>query len=77
MIVHHASSAFWASYDALPERLRKSADRNFALLKSNPQHPSLHFKRVGHYWPARVGIGYRAVSVPVEDGLLALSIRRA
>ena len=34
--------------------------------KENPAHPSLHFKKIGNLWSARVGINYRAVAV--EDG---------
>ena len=67
---HYASPAFWALYEALPERIHAVADRNFELLKSDPTHPSLHFKRIGYYWSARVGRDYRALAVPVDDGLL-------
>jgi len=44
---HTASVRFWALYDALPARVRAVADKNFQLLKSDPKHPSLHFKRLG------------------------------
>jgi hypothetical protein len=67
---HYASPAFWDRYQALPDRVRKLADKNFALLKADPKHPSLHFKRVGLYWSARVGRDFRALAVPVEDGVL-------
>jgi len=40
------------------------------LLKSNPRHPSLHFKPVGQYWSVRVGLRYRALAVPVSEGLV-------
>jgi hypothetical protein len=50
------------AYQALPLPVRKLADANFELLKRDPRHPSLQFKRVGHYWSARVGLRYpRAV----------------
>lgn len=62
---HYASPAFGDRYEALPKHTRDLADKNFALLKSDPSHPSLHFKRVGRYWSARVGRNYRAVAVPV------------
>ncbi len=65
-----ASRAFWECYDALPEHVQKLADRNFALLRSDPFHPSLHFKRVGQFRSARVGRTFRALAVEVEDGLL-------
>ena len=63
---HFASPEFWEAYHALPERIRRLADRNFALLQSNHRHPSLHFKKAGEYWSVRVGIGYRALAI--EDG---------
>ena len=50
--------------------MRELADKSFSLLKANPQHPSLHFKRVGRYWSARVGLYYRAVAVEAPEGLL-------
>jgi hypothetical protein len=44
---HVASPAFWQAYEKLPQRVRELADKNYALLKENPQHPALHFKKVG------------------------------
>lgn len=67
---HYASPAFWDRYSALPERVRALADKNYALLNENPEHPSLHLKRVGRYWSARVGRDYRALGVPADDGIL-------
>jgi hypothetical protein len=64
---HTASPAFWAAYRALPASIRELADANFALLKSDPRHPSLKFKKVGPYWSARVGLRYRALAVEVEN----------
>jgi hypothetical protein len=63
-------SGFWVAYNALPETIRKLADKNYALLKADPQHPSPHFKRVGPYWSVRVGLRYRALAVDIDDGLL-------
>ncbi len=54
----------------LPAAIRDLADKNFALLKADPHHPSLHLKKVGGLFSARIGLGYRAIAVPVEDGLL-------
>jgi hypothetical protein len=53
---HFASPSFWAAYEKLPAPVRDLADRNYALLKENPQHPSLHFKKVGRFWSVRVGL---------------------
>jgi len=57
-------------YDALPEDVHALADKNFNLLKNNPRHPSLHFKKIGQIWSVRVGINYRAIATEVEDGFL-------
>ena len=46
------------------------ADRSYELLKTNPRHPSLHFKRVGQFWSARVGLYHRAVAVDAGDDLV-------
>lgn len=46
-------------------RSELTADKNFALLKDNPRHPSLHFKKVGTLWSARVGEQYRALGKDV------------
>ena len=67
---HFASAAFWAAHEQLPDRVRKQADAHFALLKADPRHPSLHLKRVGKYWSVRIGPGWRALGVDVEDGIL-------
>ena len=67
---HHTSSRFWALYGALPEEVRSLADKNYALLKTNSKHPSLHFKRLGDLWSVRVGAHYRALGTDVEDGIV-------
>jgi hypothetical protein len=67
---HVASPRFWEAYEGLPQTVRALADKNFALLKRSPRHPSLHFKRVGAYWSVRVGRHYRALAREVDDGFL-------
>jgi hypothetical protein len=57
---HLASPAFWDNYEKLPNAVRELADKNFSLLKSDPRHPSLHFKKINHYWSLRIGLRYRA-----------------
>ncbi|MGV1863482.1 MULTISPECIES: ParE family toxin-like protein [unclassified Rhizobium] len=63
---HVATAEFWQAYEALPERVQKVADQNFELLKTSPMHPSLHFKKVGNLWSARVGLSWRALAA--QDG---------
>ena len=67
---HTASPEFWSCYRDLPEAVQALADKNFALLKTDPQHPSLHFKSIGRFRSVRVGLHYRALAVEVPDGLL-------
>ncbi|WP_246828897.1 type II toxin-antitoxin system HigB family toxin [Synechococcus sp. PCC 7502] len=50
--------------------VRHLADKNFQLLKNNPSHPSLQFKKVGKVWSARIGSNYRAISTEIQDGFL-------
>lgn len=64
--MHRTTPQFWQRFSELTEDLQKLARKNFALLKENPKHPSLHFKKVGVYWSARVGLNYRVLAV--EDG---------
>ena len=66
---HYASTRFWALYSALPAGVRSVADKNYALLKADPRHPSLHFKRIGPLWSVRVGDGYRALGHDVYGGV--------
>ena len=44
---HFASPKFWTAYQALPLPVQKLADGNYELLKRDPRHPSLQFKKVG------------------------------
>ncbi len=67
---HFASKRFWDCYRALPDSVRELADENFVLLKSDPSHPSLHFKKVGRFRSARVGRDFRSLAAEVDNGLL-------
>ena len=63
---YRANPRFWECYERLPEQAQRLADRCYAFLKQDPNHPSLHFKKVGRFWSVRVGEHYRALAV--EDG---------
>jgi len=52
------------------QAVRGQARRNYELLKSNPQHPSLHFKQIGRFRSVRVGLRYRALGVDIDDGIV-------
>lgn len=72
---HRATGNFWQHYRVLPQEIRARADKQFALLKTNAQHPSLQFKKVGErhgveIWSARVTLSYRTLAIKREDGYL-------
>ena len=60
---HRANRRFWAAFDRLPDREQQLARKNYALLRRNPRHPSLHFKEVkARLWSVRVGENHRALA---------------
>ena len=67
-MIHHANSDFWFCYRNLPEDIQQLADKAYSLLRSNPRHPSLQFKKVGDLWSARINLNYRALAVKTSDG---------
>jgi hypothetical protein len=60
---HFANGEFWSCYRRLPADVRETADKCFALLKADPDHPSLHFKKIGELWSVRAGLHYRAIGL--------------
>jgi len=54
----------------LPKEVRDLADRNYGLLKADPSHRSLHFKKVGALWSVRIGLHYRALATEAEGDLV-------
>ncbi len=64
--MHRTTPEFWERFYALPNPVQQLARKNFELLKNNQAHPSLHFKKVGDFWSARVGRNHRVLAL--EDG---------
>lgn len=64
---HVATAGFWRLYEQLPASVQRLADKSFEFLKADPRHPSLHFKKIGQLWSARVGAHYRALAIAEED----------
>ena len=58
-------------FNDLPLNIQVLSRSNYKLLKHDPTHPSLHFKSVanGKYRSVRIGINYRAIGIPVPDGI--------
>ena len=67
---HRTNARFWRCYRALPKDIRDLADRNYASLKVDPSHGSLHFKKIGELWSARVGLHYRALATESGSDLV-------
>jgi mRNA-degrading endonuclease RelE of RelBE toxin-antitoxin system len=68
-VKHRATASFWSNYAKLGEKTQKLADKNFELLKQNPRHTSLQFKKLdSKLWSVRIGIGYRALALPSKEG---------
>jgi hypothetical protein len=60
---HQATQKFWKLYGELPCDIRDLADRNYELLRSDPRHPSLHFKNIDrNRWSVRIGLNFRALA---------------
>jgi hypothetical protein len=56
--------SFWRAYESLDPQTREAARRAYRLFASNPDHPSLRFKKLGGYedlWSVRISQQYRAV----------------
>lgn len=66
---HFASPDFWYCYRHLSEKVRELADKNFAILRLDPYHPSLRLKKIGTFWSARVGLHYRVLARDRAEGL--------
>ena len=69
-----ATARFWWLYDALPDAVRRKARQTYRLWLSNPDHPSLQFKRLhrvdGAVWSIRIGLSWRALATLEGDTVL-------
>ena len=68
---HRTVPDFWDAYQDLPTHIQRKADKNFELLKANPAHPSLRFKKVrDDLWSVRIGLSYRALATRSGEDML-------
>ena len=74
---HRTNARFWRCYRELPKETRDLADRNYAILKADPSHRSLHLKKIGEVWSARVGLHHRALATESDTDLVWFWIRTA
>ncbi len=62
-----ATGDFWKAYAKLSPDMKEQARKAYRLWKENSLHPSLHFKKVGKLWSARISGGYRALALKKDD----------
>lgn len=58
--------SFRARFAGLPPEIRTLVRKQFRLWCEDHWHPSLHFKKVGAYWSARVDRNYRVLGLERE-----------
>jgi hypothetical protein len=72
VIESRTTRSFRAAFGALSEDVQAQARRSYRLFRSDPNHPSLRFKKVEqteNVYSVRVGLGYRALGI-LEGSLL-------
>jgi hypothetical protein len=69
----HLTDDFRNCFEKLPERIKRTARKNYKIWKENQNHPGLDFKSVGNKLPVysiRVSIGWRACGVKENDTII-------
>jgi hypothetical protein len=69
-VTHRATRSFWEAYGSLDLEVQEAARKAFLLLKENPRHPGVHFKKTGKVWSARVNLKHRALAMERPYGML-------
>ena len=70
------SAAFRKQLALLGPEVQRLARKQFRLWLDDHWHPSLHFKRVGPYWSARVDRDHRALGVENDGKIVWFYIGR-
>jgi hypothetical protein len=65
--VKHLAHRALATLPASSRFHSKSGGQNFELLKADPHHPLLHFKKIGQLWSVRAGTHYRDLGLNSDD----------
>ena len=69
----HVTDRFRKAFGELPPHVQRQARAVYQLFEQNPHHPSLRFRQVHPVKPiysVRIGLGYRALGVRDEDGII-------
>ena len=68
-----ANPRFWRLYNALPESIRRQADKAYRLWLNDPFHGGLQFKRIHAeraIYSARIPRDWRALGIMRDDGIV-------
>lgn len=72
-MISRTTPAFRERFAALPADVQRHAREAYHLFLRNPQHPSLHFKRMRRrgtvLHSVRIGLAYRALAYEQDDAL--------
>jgi len=66
------TDAFIHTFHDLPDAVKDQARKQYRLWRTNPYHPSLHFKRVHGTEPlysVRIGLGWWALGLLDDDSM--------
>ena len=67
---HILDDDFWDAYAELPPNVQRRVPQKFQILRQNPRHPSLRFKKVRDLWAIRVSRDYRALARQEEGDFI-------
>ena len=67
---HFTTPEFRASFDKLPESTQNLARKQYQLLKEDPFHHSLRFKKVKNFRSVRIGMHYRALGIESDSDIV-------
>lgn len=67
---HRTTPRFRQCLDKLSDKAQQTALAVFTLMTQDPRHPSVHLKKIGRFWSARVGLHHRALAVEQDDSLV-------
>jgi hypothetical protein len=70
------STSFRKHLAGLSPEVKRRAIKQFRLWLNDHWHPSLHFKRVGPYWSARVDRDHRALGIERDGAVVWFFIGR-
>ena len=64
---------FRTAYSGLTEQTKEATRKAYALWKKNPNHPSLHFKKIHskkQIYSVRISLGWRAIGIKEDNTII-------